>query len=93
MAEERIWANALLKDGKIMFWWTGNKRLYRFGHFSKSFYYTGISLRDEIMNSTYTVESAMMDGRGQDGYKEAIEWYRRYEISPDSKGLPAYEER
>lgn len=39
--KEFVWANALLSDGKILFWWTGDecRSIY---DFYKDFYYAGL---------------------------------------------------
>lgn len=36
--KKEIWANAVLKDGKLMFWWTGGE-CSDIWEFNKYFYY------------------------------------------------------
>ena len=86
-----VYANVLLKDGKIFFWKTCFSELSRVRDFCKSFYFTNQKMRDVVQTGVFTVESAKMTKKGHEGYLEAKEFYKKYEIHPDSKGLPPYE--
>lgn len=47
-----IYANAVLKDGKLLFWWTGNKRREVYD-FCKDFMYSGLKMMEEIKNLVF----------------------------------------
>ena len=86
-----VYANVLLKDGKIFFWKTGFRQCRRMSDFSKSFYFTGMKMTEEKQTGKFTVESRKMTRKGHDGYLQAKDWYKKWEIHPDSRGNPPYE--
>lgn len=86
MENRKIYANALLKDGKIMFWWTGDKCDSKYD-FYKDFMYAGLNMVDEFKNNDYALDSKQVD----DFEKSAEAFYRQYPIHEDSKGARPYE--
>lgn len=90
MKDKSVYANALLKDGKIMFWWTGLDRCQIPQDFYKDFYCAGMKMIEELETGRYSLATAEMEQKGNAGFEEAEGWYRQYEIHPDSKGQPAY---
>lgn len=92
---KKVWANALLSDGKILFWWTGSecKTIY---DFYKDFYYANINFLDyEKRHKLEVVKTMFEENIPEDNEKIFVvlakEFYRKYEISPDSKGNKPYE--
>lgn len=89
-----VWANALLSDGKILFWWTGSECHSIYG-FYKDFYYSGMNMADyekshnlELQKKEFRYETSEDNRRI---FSElAPEFYRQFEISPDSKGQRPY---
>ena len=89
--DKPIYANLLLRDGKILAWSTCNRRYTKIKDFSMSFYYTRRSLKEEVNNGAeYVVLSRRLDYTGKDGFKEAQEFYREFEICKDCMGVRAY---
>lgn len=94
MENKEIWANALLSDGKIIFWYTGSEctEIY---DFYKDFYYAGINFSEYEKN--HKLELAKMkfeEKQDRDNYAIfhilAPKFYRQYGISLDSKGKKPY---
>ena len=90
----KIWANALLSDGQILFWYTGSECGQPID-FYKDFYYAGINMTE--YESTHKLELAKkkftenIDGDNRKIFEElAPDFYRQYKISPDSKGVRPY---
>ena len=88
--DKPIYANLLLRDGKIMFWSTGEKKYEKVRDFHNSFYYTGIKVTECVKNWNYEVVSVRMRSAGMDGYHEAQEFYRRYELHEEFVGEKPY---
>lgn len=90
-----VWANALLSDGKILFWSTGNecKSIY---DFYKDFYYSGLPGNYEDHHKMELVKKSFEQKTAEDNrmiFDElAPEFYRQWEISEDSKGAKPYKE-
>lgn len=91
---EYVWANALLSDGKILFWWTGSecKSIY---DFNKDFYFAKINMTTykkehklEIKKKRFRQETT--EDNNKIFYELAPDFYRQFEISPDSKGQKPY---
>ena len=89
-----VWANALLSDGKILFWYTGLDKCHSVNDFYKDFYYAGINQEEYFANhkiELVTKEFIVDESTHNNAFKVlAKEFYKQYEISPDSKGEPAY---
>lgn len=89
-----LYTNALLKDDKIMFWWTGDECKSEYD-FYKDFYYAGLSMTDELATGLYRLVSEKIAETDSDGFgvkeeKLAENWYRQFEIHKDSKGKKPY---
>lgn len=89
-----VYANALLKDNKIMFWWMGDECKSEYD-FYKDFYYAGLSMTDELATGLYRLVSEKIAETTNDGFgvkeeKLAENWYRQFEIHKDSKGIKPY---
>jgi len=83
--DKTIYANVLLKEGKIMFWMTGYMKCVRVKDFTKCFYYAQKKMVEEIKTGLYKVESKEVNS-----YEDAKEYYRQFEVHPDSVGLRPY---
>lgn len=84
MEERTIWANAVLKDGKLMFWWTGDEcRMVE--DFYKDFYYSGLKMSEELATGKYTLEKQIVDSFDAD-----VDFYKRFELHEDFKGRKPY---
>lgn len=83
MEDRKIWANAVLKDGKLMFWWTGNKceDVY---DFYKDFMYSGLKMMDEIATGKYALEQGMVSSVNDTSF------YKQFELHEDFKGIKPY---
>ena len=77
----RKFANAVLKDGKIMFWWSGDE-CYSIYDFYKDFYYAGLNMTEELKTGKYSLVKTPIDEIGRDD----VEFYRKYELHEDYKG-------
>lgn len=91
-----IWANALLSDGKILFWWTGDE-CHSESDFYKDFYYADINQIEYAKNHNLTLVKREFKYQVGDNTKAnyifdtlAKDFYLNYNISPDSKGRPPY---
>ena len=91
---EEVWANALLSDGEILFWYTGSECKDPY-EFYKDFYYSHINMIE--YGKSHKLEIAKMkfvEENGNDNYLIfnvlAPNFYRNYKISPDSKGKTPY---
>lgn len=94
LAEREVWANALLSDGKILFWYTGSEceEIY---DFYKDFYYAKIDYaKYEKSHKLELAKKKFHQNNESDNDLIfnflAKEFYRQYEISPDSKGRKPY---
>ena len=77
----RKFANAVLKDGKIMFWWSGNE-CHSIDDFYKDFYYAGLNMTEELKTRKYSLVKAPIEEIGRDD----VEFYKKYELHEDYKG-------
>lgn len=91
---EYVWANALLSDGKILFWYTGDecKSVY---DFYKDFYYARIKMTEYEKTHNLQLVKKMFIQRDESDNRAIFEtyapdFYRQYKISPDSKGAKPY---
>lgn len=89
--KDTVWANALLSDGKILFWYTGDK-CNHWSDFYKDFYYAGINQTE--YEKDHALELMCLEIDNSDNHKAfnvlAPSFYRQYEISPDSRGSRPY---
>lgn len=92
-----IYANALLSDDKILFWYTGQSPCLDWREFYKDFYYAGIdateyekqhTLRIARMGFEYNTENEDYNSLIFDVL--AKDFYRQFDISEDSKGEKPY---
>lgn len=81
-----VFANALLKDGKIMFWWSGDK-CHSKHDFYKDFYYAGLNMQEEFATGRYRLVTQKIPFIGSD---EEEQFYRQFEIHKQSKGARPY---
>ena len=77
----RKFANAVLKDGKIIFWWSGEECI-SVEDFYKDFYFAGLNMTEELKNGKYSLVKAPIEEVGRDD----VEFYRKYELHEDYKG-------
>lgn len=83
MENRKIWANAVLKDGKLMFWWTGDKCKDVYD-FYKDFMYSGLKMMDEIATGKYTLEQGMVSSINDTSF------YEQFELHEDFNGSKPY---
>lgn len=95
MSKRIIYANALLSDGKILFWYTGDK--CDICSFHKDFYYAGINESSYCKQHKIECKSlGFVDETEDEDYNRLIfevlakEFYKQWEISLDSKGSKPY---
>ena len=90
-----IYANAVLKRGKIMFWYTGDK-CEKVEDFYKDFMYAGLHMVKELQTGEYelvTEKVGISDEYGaipKDVNKKAGEFYKQYELHENYKGSMPY---
>lgn len=85
MLERITWANAVLKDGKLIFWRTG-REMREVWDFDKDFLYSGMNMEKEIESGRYTLEKQIVSGFNDDSF------YRKFELHGDFKGQKPYKE-
>lgn len=92
-----IYANALLSDGKILFWYTGDE-CKDWHDFYKDFYYSGLNMieyekshRLELDKIGFEIKPSSWDYNNFIFEVLAKEFYKQYPISEDSKGQKPYE--
>lgn len=84
MEERKIYANAVLKDGKLIFWWTGDKCKDVYD-FYKDFMYAGLNMLDEIKNHNYELKTQEVES-----FENDKEFYRLFELHEGFKGRKPY---
>ena len=82
--KREIWANAVLKDGKLIFWKTGygEKDLF---DFNKDFYYSGLKMREELATGRYELVKQKIEKFEDDKY-----FYKQYKLYEPFKGIKPY---
>ena len=92
-----VYANALLSDGKILFWYTGGE-CKDWHDFYKDFYYAGLNMIEYEKSHRLELDKIGFEIKPSSwGYNNFIfevlakEFYRQYPISEDSKGRKPYE--
>ena len=88
MIESNVFANALLKDGKLMFWWSGSKCNMP-EDFYKDFMIAGMNMKEELATGKYRLETELIDHIGS---KEEEDFYRQFPLHEDFKGRKPYAE-
>ena len=87
MSEEpqiEIWANAVLKDGKLIFWRTGHE-CNDIWEFNKDFYCSGLKMREELETGRYELVKQKIEK-----FEDDKEFYRQYELHEPFKGIKPY---
>lgn len=88
----------VLSDGKLLFWWTGDE-CHTWQDFYKDFFYAGISMwKYETEHRIELIKKQILTVDDDTTSEEwnlafdgpAKEFYRQYEISPDSRGQRPY---
>lgn len=92
-----VYANALLSDGEILFWYTGDE-CKDWHDFYKDFYYAGLNMSEyETTHDLQLVKMGFIDPTEEWDYNEFIfdvlakKFYKQYFISKDSRGSKPYE--
>lgn len=80
------YANALLKDGKLMFWWSGSECHSEYD-FYKDFYFAKMNMTEELATGKYTLKKKKIPFIGS---VEEKEFYKQFEIHEQSKGARPY---
>jgi hypothetical protein len=93
-----IYANALLSDDKILFWYTGQSPCLDWREFYKDFYYAGINATEyEKQHALRIARMGFEDNTENEDYNSLIfgvlakDFYRQFDISEDSKGEKPYQ--
>lgn len=81
--KKEIWANAVLKDGKLMFWWTGDECHY-IEDFNKDFYYSGLRMPDELASGKYELRKQIVKDFDDTSF------YEQFELHENFKGRKPY---
>ena len=81
--KNEMWANAVLKDGKLMFWRTGNEK-YEVWDFSKDFLYSGMDMGKEIASCKYELIKQIVSSF------EDTSFYEQFELHEGFKGRSPY---
>lgn len=84
-----LYANALLKDGKIMFWWTGDE-CHDETDFYKDFFYAGLNMSEELENHNYELKKARLGDRRRDNFEKDAEFYKQFPLHEDFVGNRPY---
>ena len=79
-----MWANAVLKDSKILFWWTGEQRGSVYD-FHKDFYYAGLDMMQELENHQYQLVQEQVADINDDA-----QFYRQFPIHEEFVGNRPY---
>ena len=81
---QKIYANAVLKDGKLLFWWTGDecKSVY---DFYKDFMCSGLKMMEEIENFDYELRVKQVRS-----FEEGKEFYKQFSVHEEFKGEKPY---
>lgn len=85
MEYREIWANAVLKDGKLLFWRTG-REMKEIWDFYKDFIYSGLNMRQEIESGRYALEKQIVSGFDDDSF------YWKFELHENFRGRKPYED-
>lgn len=91
----KIYANVLLSDDEILFYWVGQSRC-TVDDFYKDFMYSGINKSEYEKTHKLKVETMAFEFENErlNNYcfsEIARSFFKFWDISPDSKGEPAYE--
>lgn len=89
-----LYANALLSDGEILFYYTGGDKCNDYNEFYKDFYFAGINMLEYAKSHELKVE--VMEITISEEYNNYVfeniakEFYRLFSISKDSRGGKPY---
>ena len=81
--EKKIWANAVLKDRKLMFWWTGDE-CADICEFNKDFYYAKLNMMEELATGKYELAKQVVKGFDDTSF------YEKFELHEDFKSKKPY---
>ena len=84
MENRQIWANAVLKDGKLIFWWTGDE-CHSVYDFYKDFFYAKLNMLKEIETGKYTLEKQIVKS-----FEDDVDFYKQFELCENFKGKKPY---
>lgn len=89
-----VWANALLSDGKILFWFTGIE-YQEIWDFNMDFYFADINLMSYIQSHKLELVKQKFDITEEVDNNMIFEvlapkFYSQWELSPDTKGCKPY---
>ena len=82
--KQRIYANAVLKDGKLIFWYTGHER-GELWDFQKDFLHSGLNIKNEIETGRYELVKQKIEK-----FEDDKDFYRQYELYEPFKGIKPY---
>ena len=82
--EREVFANVVLKNGKLLFWWTGD-RCRDIYDFNKDFYYSGLNITEELKNHNYELKSEKINNIEDDK-----KFYKQFELYEEYKGQKPY---
>lgn len=80
------YANAVLKDGKIIFWWSGDE-CNTVEDFYKDFFYAGLNMYNELKTGRYSLVKKKINEIGNDDR----DFYRHFDLHEDFKGFSPHE--
>lgn len=87
----KAFTNALLKDGKIMFWWTGKSRCTMPEDFYKDFYYAGMNMVSELQTGRYELVTGEIEYlNNEEWVKASQQFYKQFALHEDFKGAKPY---
>ena len=85
------YANALLKDGKIMFWYTGRNSCKIPEDFYKDFYYAGLNMLLELQTGKYKLITEKIECLDHKSFSDAAtQFYRQFKLHENYKGCKPY---
>lgn len=82
--KQRIYANAVLKDGKLIFWYTGHER-EELWDFHKDFLHSGLNIKNEIETGRYELVKHKIDK-----FEDDKNFYKQYELYEPFVGKKPY---
>ena len=82
--KREIWANAVLKDGKLIFWWTG-KECKEVWYFYQDFEWSGLDMIKELKTGRYELVKQEIKKMEDDK-----DFYKQYKLYEPFKGINPY---
>lgn len=83
---ENVYANAVLKDGKLIFWWSGYE-CHSVDDFYEDFFCSGLNMKEELKNHDYQLKKRKISRIGS---KEEKEFYKQFLLHEEFKGQKPY---